>query len=60
MNRKDAHKIRTKRAMEIIAKHADDDDWERIVEILERIALALIKAKKVVLGPDPVRPWWMP
>ena len=54
MNRKDAHKIRTKRAMEIIAKNATDDDWERIVEILERIAMNLHRKT----GPEFERPEW--
>lgn len=57
MNRKDAHKIRTKRAMEIIAKHATDDDWEKIVEVLEKVAISLLKSKQ----EEPVRhPWWLP
>jgi len=43
MNRKDALKIRAGRALDIIKRRADDDDWEKVVDQLEEFALVLAK-----------------
>ena len=61
MNRKDAIKVRAARALEVIRRRADDDDWERVIEALETEALRLTKIKpEGQPATNGIKPWWMP
>ena len=46
MTRYQMNMIRSVRALEVLRKHATDDDWEKVVECLEKRALELINKKR--------------
>jgi len=53
MNRKDALKIRAARALDIIRVRGDDDDWEKLIEMMEEQALTLSRQAGAVGPPGP-------
>lgn len=55
MTKMESLKLRAARALDVFQKQADDEQWEKLVEALEKEALAAYRIKT----KDFERPAWM-